>query len=553
MIDLFTNESFLFLLIINIIAALGMHLVYATGQLNLGQAGFLAIGAYTAAVTDKVLDWPLAANLLASAFVAAFIALPIALGANRVRGIYLIMGTLAVGEIVQITIGNIDALGGLQGYSGITPVSLGEVVIVFLLVLAGVVALMASPLGLQMRAIFDDEDAAAAAGVATRRVKVTAVVLSAAVVGIAGGLMAKWLLFIAPRNFGIDVSFRIALFTLIGGVHSVIGSLVGAFSVTTLLELLRTLGSNRALPFWVQWVGPWRLVIYGILVMVLMAFRPEGLISRQWALIRTQRWRHWWRARKQPPESGQRPAPAASANSTELLRLEAISHHFGGLAALQDVSLSVSKGEILALIGANGAGKTTLINVVSGRHPCQEGHIWLQQQELTLYRPERRAWAGISRTFQTVRPFAHLTVGEHIELGRLARHGRWSPTAAEILALIGLPDKVDALPETLTLGEQRRLEIGRAIASGPWLIFLDEPSVGMNEAERQELAALIQQVRQQGMAVVLIDHNLDLALSLADRVVVLDFGQIIAAGLPREVVRDPQVRAAYLGQVEVNL
>jgi ABC-type branched-subunit amino acid transport system ATPase component/ABC-type branched-subunit amino acid transport system permease subunit len=549
MLEPLSNESFLFLLVINIIAALGMAIVYATGQLNLGQAGFLAIGAYATAVTNKTLGWPLAANLVASGLTAALVALPIALGANRVRGIYLIMGTLAVGEIVQVTISNVDALGGLQGYSGIAPITLADAVIVLVLVLAATAVLMSSPLGLQMRAIFDDEDAAAAAGVPTRQVKVIAVVLSAAVVGIAGGLMARWLLFIAPRNFGVAVSFRLALFILIGGVHSIWGAVVGAFSVTYLLELLRLMDNNEALPAWLQLLGPWRQVVYGVLVMVLMKYRPEGIMSRHLSLGL----RRLWRQRKPAPAAAeQMPQPiAAAANAVPLLELGQVSHNFGGLAALQNISLAIHQGEIMALIGANGAGKTTLINVVSGRYPLQQGRICLMEQDVSRLRPEERNRAGIARTFQTVRSFAHLTVEEQLQLGRLAANGRPVLPVVEIAGLIGLAGKLDALPEALSLGEQRRLEIGRASASCPSVLFLDEPSVGMNQDERQELAGLIRQVRGQGTTVVLVDHNLDLAFNLADRVAVLDFGRLLTVGRPDEVVQDRRVRDAYLGSLEV--
>jgi branched-chain amino acid transport system permease protein len=554
MLEPLTNESFLFLLIIHIVAALGMTIVYMTGQLNLGQAGFLAIGAYTAAVTNKMLGWPLAANLVASGLAAAVIALPIALGANRVRGTYLIMGTLAVGEIVQVTISNVDALGGLQGYSGIAPITLSDAVIVLVLVFVATALLIASPMGLQMRAVFDDEDAAAAAGVATRRVKVLAVVLSAAVVGVAGGLMARWLLFIAPRNFGVGVSTRIALFVLIGGVHNIWGAVVGAFSVTYLLELLRILGNNEALPLWVQLLGPWRQVVYGGLVMVVMAFRPEGMMSRHLGLRLTRPLRRLRRRSSNQLSATVRQLrqpPAGSNHLVPLLQLWEVSHSFGGLAALQDVSLTIGRQEIVALIGANGAGKTTLINVVSGRYPLQMGRICLLDQELSHLRPERRTQAGVARTFQTVRSFAHLTVEEQLQLGSLARHNRPALSVAEIAALIGLTDKLDTLPETLSLGEQRRLEIGRAIASRPWVIFLDEPSVGMNLAERQELATLIRQVRGQGITVVLVDHNLDLAFSLADRVAVLNFGRLLTVGRPDDVIQDRRVQEAYLGNLEV--
>ena len=158
MIDILTNESFLFLLALSIIAALGMNIVYATGQLNLGQAGFMAVGAYTAAVTDNVLEWPFVASLAAGALAAGLVALPVAWGANRIRGVYLIMGTLAVGELVRITIGNVDSVGGLQGYFGISPATLMQVTAVLLTTILFTTVLMKSPLGLRMRSIFDDEE-----------------------------------------------------------------------------------------------------------------------------------------------------------------------------------------------------------------------------------------------------------------------------------------------------------------------------------------------------------------------------------------------------------
>ncbi len=567
MIDILTNESFLFLLALSIIAALGMNIVYATGQLNLGQAGFMAVGAYTAAVTDNVWDWPFVASLGAGAVAAGLVALPVAWGANRIRGIYLIMGTLAVGELVRITIGNVDSIGGLQGYFGITPATLRQATAVLITTIAFTTALMSSSFGLRMRSIFDDEDAAAAAGVPTRRVKITAVVISAAVVGLAGGVMAKWLLFIAPHNFGLELSFRIALFSLIGGVHSVLGAIFGAFFVTYLLELLRVLGGSEATPAWLQFVGPWRQVIYGTFIMVLMAVRPEGIISRQWDLAITRPFRLLKlnlrpSSREEAPSPPQNKRPLASgftgtgngeSSSAPILYIDQVSHRFNGIVALSNLSLVVNASEIVALIGANGAGKTTLINVVCGRYKLQDGSIRLHGSELSTVAADQRVKAGISRTFQSVRMFAHLTVEENLRLGKMASGERETPSIHELIKLLGLMGKRNSLPDSLTLAEQRKLEIGRAVASSPAVVFLDEPSVGMNELERAELASLIKEVSGWGTAVVLVDHNLDLAFTLADRVAVLDFGALLAEGTPGRIVNDPLVRQAYLGRTEVAL
>lgn len=554
MIDILSNETFLALLAINMIAAIGMNLVYVTGQLNLGQAGFFAIGAYTTAVLSKTLGWPLPVVLAAGALVAAAVALPVALGANRVRGIYLIMGTLAVGELVRIGIGNIDSIGGIQGYTGYTAggVSLPAVLVTLGLVLATATAVMASPLGLRMRSIFDDEDAAAAAGVATRNVKVVSVVMSGSVVAIAGGLYAMVLLFIVPRDFGIDVSFEIALFTLIGGAHSLAGAFVGAFGITYLLEVMRKIDDVTWVPEQFAFVSPWRFVVYGALVMVIMAVRPEGLVSRRTSLrflapFHAVRRRF---VRTQVPDRSS-PQDAPPTETSPLLSLTGITHRFGGVEALLDVAFDVHRGETVALIGANGAGKTTLINLISGSLASQQGSIRLAGVDLAQLRADRRTKAGVSRTFQSVRMFSHLTVEETLRLGQLAAQNRTAPSIEALLELTTLGGKAGRLSESLTLAEQRRLEIGRAAATAPEIVFLDEPSVGMNSDERTELADLVRSLHDWGVTVVVVDHNLDLALGVADRVVVLDFGRVIAESNPADVFDDPRVREAYLGRAAV--
>lgn len=556
------SDAFLVVLAINVIAAIGMHLVYVTGQLNLGQAGFLAVGAYATVLTEVELDWSLAPSLLAGALAAALVALPVAVGAARLQGVYLIMGTLAIGEIVRITIGNADALGGVQGFSGQSFVEPTTVYVIAGVVLAGAFALMTSSAGLKMRSVFDDADAAAAAGVATWRVRVLSVVVSAAVVGVAGGLLAKWLLFIAPRDFGIEVSFEIALFTLLGGVHSLLGAVAGAAGITGLLDGLSRLGDLPVIGESVEGLARWRLVIYGALVVLLMVYRPEGLVSRRLALRATapfRRLRRRWFGRRdagaapaplsrsaRPPPASE-PLPPAVPDAPVVLEVSALSHGFGGVQALQGVDLTVRAGEAVALIGANGAGKSTLVNVVAGRYPCQHGTVRLHGTDIARWSAHRRTRAGVSRTFQSVRVFAHLTVEETVRLGHWAGSGRERGSVEALLALLGLLELRDALPDQLTLAEQRRLEIGRAIASAPAVILLDEPSAGLNDHERAELAELIRALPQRGTAVVLVDHNLDFAFGIGTRVVVLDFGEVIVSGTPARVMADPRVRDAYLG------
>ena len=544
MIDVFQNDAFRFFLLFNMLVALGMYVVYSTGQLSLGQAGFAAVGAYAGSYVDVKLGWPLVPVLLAAAAAAALVAIPVAFGANRVRGLYLVMGTLAVTEVVRVSLSNLDAVGGIQGIHGMEPSGVLEMAVVLALAIGGVAWLMASPLGLEMRAIFDDEDAAAAAGVSTRTVKIIAVVAGAALTGIAGALFARYLSFIRPDLFGIGLSFSIALYVLIGGVHSLAGPLVGAFLITYLLEVLNRM-QQFGLPPVLDFASPWRFAIYGGLVMAVMAVRPEGLLTRGAVRSLLAPLRRRVRRLRASAHAAATPARLWTAGEGAALEVVGVGHRFGGLVALEDVAFTIRPAEIVALLGANGAGKTTLINVVAGRLPLQRGSLRLSGASLGLLPAHRRTRLGVSRTFQSVRVFGHLTVGENVRLGLRAARDRARLPLGWLIELTGAPP--EALARDLTLVSQRRVEIARAVASSPLVLLLDEPSAGMNERERGELAQIIRSLRDLGIAVVLVDHNVDLALGIADRIVVLDFGLVIAEGVPDAIRRDERVRAAYLG------
>ncbi len=544
MIDVFQNDAFRFFLLFNMLVALGMYVVYSTGQLSLGQAGFAAVGAYAGSYVDVKLGWPLVPVLLAAAAAAALVAIPVAFGANRVRGLYLVMGTLAVTEVVRVSLSNLDAVGGIQGIHGMEPSGVLEMAVVLALAIVGVAWLMASPLGLEMRAIFDDEDAAAAAGVSTRTVKIIAVVAGAALTGIAGALFARYLSFIRPDLFGIGLSFSIALYVLIGGVHSLAGPLVGAFLITYLLEVLNRM-QQFGLPPVLDFASPWRFAIYGGLVMAVMAVRPEGLLTRGAVRSLLAPLRRRVRRLRASAHAAATPARLWTAGEGAALEVVGVGHRFGGLVALEDVAFTIRPAEIVALLGANGAGKTTLINVVAGRLPLQRGSLRLARTSLGLLPAHRRTRLGVSRTFQSVRVFGHLTVGENVRLGLRAARDRARLPLGWLIELTGAPP--EALARDLTLVSQRRVEIARAVASSPLVLLLDEPSAGMNERERGELAQIIRSLRDLGIAVVLVDHNVDLALGIADRIVVLDFGLVIAEGVPDAIRRDERVRAAYLG------
>lgn len=537
---------------INALLGLSVYVILATGQLSLGNAAFMAVGAYLTGVLTVNSGLPLLPALLVAGLAAGALGIAIGFPALRFHGVYLAMATLAFGEIVRTFFLNFEPTGGTAGFSGMPGVETSTVLLVVAVLFGAVLALERSPVWLRFRAVSDDEDAAEVMGVRTTLVKTAAFGFGGFLAAVGGGLFAHHSLYVEPNNFDWLVSIDMVLFVILGGSLTAWGPLAGA-AVLTLL------------PEWLRFMADWREAVFGGLLVLMLLVRPQGLLSRGMLGQIARALRIAPRSKlAEPPVAS--PTPAGGARSTGvrtpspssadgLLRLDGVRKRFGGVVALDDVSLSAPRGAIIGLIGPNGAGKTTVFNVVTNVVPPDGGAVSFAGQELAGLRPHQVARTGVARTFQNTRLFENLTVEEHLRVvqrsdgdGALGAAG--DSGIEEILRLTGLQDVRDQSAASLAYGMQRRVEIARALALDPRILLLDEPAAGMNATESARLSELLLDLRERELTILLIEHDMPFVMSLCDRLFVLNFGSLIAQGTPDEVRSDPIVLEAYLGEEE---
>jgi branched-chain amino acid transport system permease protein len=546
-------ESFLYMIFSWIALATSWSFLsgYA-GYFSFGHGAFFGAGMYTTATLTTVLGLPFLATLPIAGALAA--ALGAGIGAvvfrvKRLRGELFGLLTLAVGFVLATIVLNTRIDGGPGVYLSSVPlprVLASPTGTLYLLGLALAVATVGaayaishSRLGLGLYAIHDDEDVAEGKGVPTFAYKLLAFALSAGVAGVAGGIHAMYVSYVTVgETFSITVPLYVVLMSVLGGARHWLGPAVGATLIAA--SLYAFTGGQQAL------VG--RAVVALALIVVILLL-PDGIVPT--ALARWRRWRP-----RRVEVAGAPLAPAALTAPPAALACEDIWRAFGGILALRGVSLRVEPGEIVGLVGPNGSGKTTLINVVSGYYTADRGRVTLGPETLSARPAHMIAALGIARTYQIPRPFAHFSALEDVALAATFGAARPTPRQARAeaygwLEFTGLARRATALPHELNLHERKFLELARALAGRPRVILLDEVLSGLNPGEIASAIRLIQQIRAQGVAVLFVEHLMRAVLELCDRVVVLNEGEVIAAGSPREAMRAERVVEVYLGKAHV--
>jgi len=555
---------------IGLAALVSLGLVLLTGIAGLvsfGQQAFVGLAAYTTAALTTIYGVSPWITLAAALAVTGAVALFLGVITLRLSGHYLSISTIAWGIAIYFLFGNLEFLGQYSGIDDIPPISVFGLALnsggksyylIWIVTMAALIAaqnLLDSRSGRAIRALRFRSVMAEGFGVRTSTLKVMVFLYAALLAGLSGWLYAHFLRFVSPHAFSAGAGIDYLFMAVVGGAGHVWGAVIGASLLTVLKEWLKDW-----LPALFHQTGNYEIVVFGVLMILLLHRTRDGLAPYLSRLLPAGPGRS--RPADAPPLAKREQPGAGRA----LLEVRGLQKHFGGLVAVNDLSFEMKSGEILGLIGPNGAGKSTVFNLITGVLRVDTGEIRFLGEAIERMPQVGIARRGLCRTFQHVNLVAGMSALENAALGAHLRgrkgtvaamlrmdreeESRLLAEAARQLERVGLGEHLFEPAGSLPLGQQRIVEIARALCADPVLLLLDEPAAGLRYGEKRALADLLRKLQSEGMSILLVEHDMEFVMGLVDRVVVMDFGEKLAEGLPREIQANPVVVDAYLGGIE---